>query len=610
MVVLYIFLVNIVAPRKAAFRYTPPMLRTHTCGELTAKSAEKEATLCGWVHVRRDHGGLIFIDLRDRYGLTQIVFHPESDKSPFTLAEGLRPEWVIQVTGSVSKRLKGTENTKMPTGEIELAVKSLTILSKAKTPPFEIDAEKEANEELRLQYRYLDLRQKRMQKNMMLRSKVFQVIRSYFTSKDCLEIDTPCLIKGTPEGAREYIVPSRVYPGTFFVLPQSPQQLKQLCMVAGLDRYFQIARCFRDEDLRGDRQPEFLQLDFEMSFCEQEDVQQMIEGSILSILKECSTKPLKNKKIERYTWQEVMDTYGSDKPDLRYDLPITDITDLAKGCGFKVFDEATKLKRGTVRALRVPGGGTLARSEIDTWTELAKELKAKGLAYILLKDGVLSSPILKFLSDDIQKEIVKRTGAKDGDAIFFGADTFKIVCAALGRIRSEAAKRFNLIDTSVHSLFWVTNFPMFEEADDGSLTFSHHPFTSPNLSEWKNRKTDPMSVHSVCYDLVLDGYELGSGSIRIHDSALQAEVFEMLGISPEDQKARFGHMLEAFSYGAPPHGGFAYGIDRVVMILAGEPNIREVTPFPKDQKAKDLMLGAPSPVAPEQLKELGVKLSA
>ncbi|MEQ1849647.1 MAG: aspartate--tRNA ligase [Candidatus Peribacteraceae bacterium] len=585
------------------------MLRTHTCGELTATHASSTVTLCGWVHVRRDHGGLIFIDLRDRYGLTQIVFHPEGDKALFELAESLRPEWVVQVQGEVKKRLSGTENPKMPTGAIELLAQKLVVLNRAKTPPFEIDAEKEANEELRLQYRYLDLRQQRMRKNIELRSKVFQVIRQYFSRHNCLEIDTPCLIKGTPEGAREYIVPSRVYPGSFFVLPQSPQQLKQLCMVGGLDRYFQIARCFRDEDLRGDRQPEFLQLDYEMSFCTQEDVQTMIEGSILAIIKECGTKPLKNGKVERYTWKHVMDNYGSDKPDLRYDLPITDITDLVKECGFKVFADATTIKNGTVRALRVPGGAALSRSEIDTWTELAKELKAKGLAYILMKDGALSSPILKFLSEDIQKEIVTRTGAKDGDAIFFGADAYKIVCAVLGRIRSEAAKRFNLIDTSVHSLFWVTDFPMFEAQDDGSLTFSHHPFTSPNIEQWKNRKEKPLDVHSVCYDMVLDGYELGSGSIRIHDSTLQSEVFEMLGISPEDQQKRFGHMLEAFSFGAPPHGGFAYGIDRVVMILAGEPNIREVTPFPKDQKAKDLMLGAPSPVPAAQLKELGVKVS-
>lgn len=585
------------------------MLRTHTCGQLTAKDDGKTVTLCGWVHVRRDHGGLLFVDLRDRYGLTQVVFHPDSAKELFSSAESLRPEWVIQVEGTVTKRLKGTENKNMATGDIELNASQLTILSRAKTPPFEIDAEQQANEELRLQYRYLDLRQERMRKNIELRSKVFQTIRQYFSDHDCLEIDTPCLIKGTPEGAREYIVPSRVYPGTFFVLPQSPQQLKQLCMVAGLDRYFQIARCFRDEDLRGDRQPEFLQLDYEMSFCTQEDVQKMIEGSILSIIKECGTKPLKNGKVERFTWKHVMNTYGSDKPDLRYDLPITDITDVVKGCGFKVFADAAEMKNGTVRALRVPGGAALSRSEIDTWTELAKELKAKGLAYILLKDGALSSPILKFLSDDIQKEIVSRTGAKDGDAIFFGADAFKIVCAVLGRMRAEAAKRFDLIDTSVHSLFWVTDFPMFEEQDDGSLTFSHHPFTSPNLEQWKNRKEKPLDVHSICYDLVLDGYELGSGSIRIHDPVLQSEVFEMLGISPEDQQKRFGHMLDAFSYGAPPHGGFAYGVDRVVMILAGEPNIREVTPFPKDQKAKDLMLGAPAPVPAEQLKELGVKLS-
>ncbi len=580
------------------------MMRTHTCGELTAKNVAEAVTLCGWVNTRRDHGGLIFIDLRDRYGITQVVIHPEKNKDLFASAEAVRPEWVIRVEGKVVKRADGTENPKMPTGQIELEAESLTVLNKAKTPPFEIDGLKEANEELRLEYRYLDLRRERMQKNIILRSKVFQIIRRYFSEQNCLEIDTPCLIKGTPEGAREYIVPSRVYPGNFFVLPQSPQQLKQLCMVGGLDRYFQIARCFRDEDLRGDRQPEFLQLDFEMSFCTQADVQTIIQGSIESILKECSQKKLRWGKVESFTWKHVMDTYGSDKPDLRYDLPITDISELCKGCGFKVFEDALSLKTGTVRALRVPGGATLSRSEIDTWTELAKELKAKGLAYILFKEDGPSSPLLKFFKPGFLEALQKATGAQTGDALFFGADKYKIVCAALSRIRSESAKKFNLIDTSVHALFWVTNFPMFEENDDGSLTFSHHPFTSPNMDEWAKRKTEPLAVHSVCYDLVLDGYELGSGSIRIHDPILQAEVFEMLGISPEDQQKRFGHMLKAFEYGAPPHGGFAYGIDRVVMILAGEPNIREVTPFPKDQKAKDLMLGAPAPVPEAQLKEL------
>lgn len=585
------------------------MLRTHTCGQLTGKDAGTSVTLCGWVHTRRDHGGLIFIDLRDRYGLTQVVFHPDTSKEAFTLAETLRPEWVIQVTGKVTKRLAGTENKKMVTGEIEIATEKLEILNKAKTPPFEINSDTAVNEELRLEYRYLDLRRTQMQRNLALRSKVFQIIRKYFTDNGCLEIDTPCLIKGTPEGAREYVVPSRVYPGNFFVLPQSPQQLKQLCMVGGLDRYFQIARCFRDEDLRGDRQPEFLQLDFEMSFCTQDDVQNIIQGSIESILKECSTKKLKWGKVESFTWQHVMDTYGSDKPDLRFDLPIVDVSSISEGCGFKVFEDALKNK-GVVRALCVPGGAELSRSEIDGWTELAKELKAKGLAYILFKADGPSSPLLKFFKDGYLEKLQKATGAKTGDAIFFGADKYKIVCAALGRIRSEAAKRFNLIDTSVHALFWVTNFPMFEENDDGSLTFSHHPFTSPNLEEWKHRKEKPLSVHSVCYDMVLDGYELGSGSIRIHDPVLQSEVFEMLGIKPEDQKARFGHMLHAFEYGAPPHGGFAYGIDRVVMILAGEPNIREVTPFPKDQKAKDLLLKAPAPVSAEQLKELQITVEA
>ncbi len=583
------------------------MLRTHTCGELTAKNVDTVVTLCGWVNARRDHGGLIFFDLRDRYGLTQIVVHPETAKDVFKVAEAIRPEWVLRISGKIMKRSKETVNSKMPTGEIELEAANVEILSRAKTPPFEIDSEKTVNEELRLQYRYLDMRRAQMQRNIALRSRVFQIIRKYFTDQGCLEIDTPCLIKGTPEGAREYIVPSRVYPGNFFVLPQSPQQLKQLCMVGGLDKYFQIARCFRDEDLRGDRQPEFLQLDFEMSFCEQSDVQRIIQGSVEQIILECSPKKLKWGKVESFTWQYVTDTYGSDKPDLRYDLPITDVSELCPGCGFKVFEDALAAK-GTVRALRVPGGAVLARSEIDTWTELAKELKAKGLAYILFKDDGPQSPLLKFFKPGFLESLQKKTGAQKGDALFFGADKVKIVCAALGRIRSEAAKRFKLIDESVHALFWVTNFPMFEENDDGSLTFSHHPFTSPNVEEWKKRKEEPLKVHSVCYDLVLDGYELGSGSIRIHDPVLQAEVFEMLGISKEDQQKRFGHILHAFEYGAPPHGGFAYGIDRVVMILAGEPNIREVTPFPKDQKAKDLMLGAPAPVPGEQLKELRLML--
>ena len=583
------------------------MLRSHTCGELTSGALGQTATLCGWVNARRDHGGLIFVDLRDRYGLTQIVFHPEEGQEVFALAEAIRPEWVLKIQGVVVRRVAGTENAAMATGEIELRASSLEILSKAKTPPFEIDTDALVNEELRLEYRYLDMRRSRMQRNIALRSNVFQIIRQYFSDQGCLEIDTPCLIKGTPEGAREYLVPSRMYPGNFFVLPQSPQQLKQLCMVGGLDRYFQIARCFRDEDLRGDRQPEFLQLDFEMSFCTQEDVQNIIQGSVEEIIKKCSTKPLKNNCVERFTWKRVMDTYGSDKPDLRYELPITDISGLAAGCGFEVFEKALSAK-GTVRALRVPGGAVLSRKEIDSWTEIVKELKAKGLAYILLKPEGPQSPLLKFFKEGFPEKLLKETGAHTGDALFFGADTYKIVCASLGRIRSEAAKRFSLIDTSVHSLFWVTDFPMFEQAEDGSLTFSHHPFTKPNEEQWKNRHERPLDVHATCYDLVLDGYELGSGSIRIHDPQLQQEVFSMLGFSKDDQQKRFRHMLKAFEYGAPPHGGFAYGIDRVVMILAGEPNIREVTPFPKDQKAKDVMLGAPSPMPEKQVHELGIQV--
>jgi len=373
------------------------MLRTHTCGELRPDNADQEVTLSGWVHRRRDHGGLIFIDLRDRYGFTQIVFDPDN-KDAFPSAEKVRPEWVIKVTGNVRNRLEGAERKDNPTGGIEVLVNTIEILNESETPPFVIDQEEEVHEDLRLKYRYLDLRRERMRDNIILRSKIFQIIRKYFVEQDCIEIDTPCLIKGTPEGAREYVVPSRMYPGNFFVLPQSPQQLKQLCMVGGLDRYFQLARCFRDEDLRADRQPEFVQLDFEMSFCEQEDVMKIIQGSLEAILKECSTKPLKDGKVGRYTWQEVMDKYGSDKPDLRYDLPITDISHLAKECGFGVFEKALA-GSGTVRALRIPGGASLTRSVIDKWTELAKEQKAKGLAYILFKEEGPQSPIIKFFAD-------------------------------------------------------------------------------------------------------------------------------------------------------------------------------------------------------------------
>lgn len=588
--------------------YSPlAMLRTHTCGELRDSHVGQTVTLCGWVNRRRDHGGLIFLDVRDRYGFTQVVIQPE-DKAIFAAAEKVRSEWVLQITGTVKKRLAGAERADQATGAIELVTSELVVLNEAKTPPFEIDGDKEPNEELRLQYRYLDLRRERMQRNILLRSKIFQIIRTYFVEKDCVEIDTPCLIKGTPEGAREYVVPSRTYPGTFFVLPQSPQQLKQLSMVGGLDRYFQIARCFRDEDLRGDRQPEFLQLDFEMSFGEEKDVQEIIQGSIERILAECSPKKLKWGKVERFTWKHVMDTYGSDKPDLRYDLPIVDVSDISKGCGFTVFEKALELKDGVVRALRVPGGAELSRGDIDAWTELVKEQKAKGLAYVLFKQGGPSSPLLKFFREGFLDELQKATGAVTGDALFFAADRHRIACASLARVRKEAAEKYKLIDETTHALFWVTQFPMFEEQDDGTVTFSHHPFTSPNPEEWKHRKENPLGVHAVCYDLVLDGYELGSGSVRIHHPELQSEVFDMLGITREDADKRFGHMLKAFEYGAPPHCGFAYGIDRVVMIVACEPNIREVTPFPKDQKAKDLMLSAPSELPAKQLEELHLKI--
>ena len=607
------------------------MLRTNTCGELTKKDINKTVTLCGWVHRRRDHGGIIFIDLRDRYGLTQITFDPEVDKAAWEAADKARSEWVLQAAGKVIARPADMINKKLKTGEIEVEISKLKILNKSKTPPFEVDEEKAeaAGEEIRMKYRYVDLRRKKMLDNLILRNNTTKAIRDFFYNNDFLDIETPALVKDTPEGSREYLVPSRVYPGHFYVLPQSPQQLKQLLMIGGVDKYFQIAKCFRDEDLRGDRQPEFTQFEIEMSFCEQEDVIQAMEGCFIEV----SEKITPNKKIlktpfPRITWREAMVKYGSDKPDIRFGLEIKPVTELVAGCGFKVFADMAARKGKVVHALKIDNGAKFTRKEIDELTGLANDHGAKGLAYIVLKPSSaaapaggqeasagreenckLQSPIVKFLGDDLAWKIVKEVGAKTGDIIFFGADDFITVCDALGAVRKECARLLKIIPKDEFAYLWVVDFPLFEiSKETGELASAHHPFTRPLGEDIKLLDSDPIKVRSHAFDLVLNGVEVGGGSMRIHERDLQSKIFEILGISPKDAEKRFGHMLKAFEYGAPPHGGIAMGLDRFIMLLADEPNIREVIAFPKDGKAKDLMLNAPAPVDEKILRELGLKL--
>jgi len=584
------------------------MLRSHTCGELRASHVGKEVVLCGWVHRRRDHGGLIFIDLRDRYGFTQVVIDPKN-KGAFKTGETVRPEWVLKVTGEVRKRIQGAERKENPTGGIEVIVAVLEVLSEAETPPFEIDQEKEVNEEIRLQYRYLDLRRDRMRKNMLLRHRMLQFVRQYYDEQGFIEIETPILIKGTPEGAREYLVPSRLYHGQCYVLPQSPQQLKQLTMIAGLDRYMQIARCFRDEDQRGDRQPEFTQVDVEMSFVEAEDILNVTEKSFIALTKEVRPDiTILQTPFPRMTWEEAMATYGSDKPDIRFELTFTDVTDLCKGCGFGIFNNTVKAG-GVIKTMCVPGGATFSRKDMDDLTEVAKIYGAKGLAWIKVQEkGFEGVPVDK-LGSELVKKIAKAAKAKPGDILFFTADTFRTACESLGAVRLEIARRQKLANTSVFAYCWVTDFPMFEiEKETGQIAAMHHPFTRPKDEDRAKLTKDPLSMRAEAYDLVLNGSEVAGGSIRIHEQDLQKQVFDILRITDEDAERRFGHMLRAFKYGAPPHGGIAWGFDRVVMLFAGEPNIREVIAYPKDQKAKDLMLGAPSRVPKAQLDELGIRI--
>ncbi|MCS7056913.1 MAG: aspartate--tRNA ligase [Thermoflexales bacterium] len=588
------------------------MFKTHTCGELRKEHVGQMVTLAGWVHRRRDHGGVIFIDLRDRFGLTQIVINPTSVSSPeaFKLAESLRNEYVIRAEGRVTLRPEGMANPKVPTGEIEVMVSQLALLNPAKTPPFVIDDDgRDVDEHLRLKYRYLDLRRERMARNLTIRHTFVKFIRDYLDARGFLEVETPILFKTTPEGARDYLVPSRVHPGCFYALPQSPQQLKQLLMVAGVERYFQIARCFRDEDQRADRQPEFTQLDLEMSFVDRDDVLNLVEGLLSEFTERYAHlhgKRLLFKPFLRLPYEEVMERFGRDKPDLRFGMELFDATDITRGSEFLPFRAAH------VKGICAPGCATYTRKQTDELTEFAKKNGAKGLIVLWHDpDGIRNSGAGAKLSQAEKDAIVTRAGSKPGDLILLIADDDrKTANEALGELRHELGTRLKLADESVMAYLWVLDFPLFEwNAEEQRWDPSHHMFTAPKDEHLPLLESDPGRVRSKQYDLVCNGYEVGGGSIRIHRRDVQETVMRLIGLEMEEARRKFGHMLEAFEYGAPPHGGIAPGIDRLTMLYCGEPNIREVMAFPKNQQAMDVMAGAPSPVYEQQLKELHIRLA-
>lgn len=586
-------------------------MRTHYCGQINESLIGQPVTLCGWVHRRRDHGGLIFLDLRDREGRVQVVFNPENN-IPFAIAESIRNEYVVRARGLVRHRPEGTVNEKLKSGKVEVLIEEISILNSAEPVPFRIDEYSEINEDTRLHYRYLDLRREEMSERMRFRARLNHIIRNYLDHHGFLEIETPYLTKSTPEGARDYLVPSRVYPGSFYALPQSPQIFKQLLMVAGMDRYYQIVRCFRDEDLRADRQPEFTQLDMEMSFIDEHTLQHLIEGMVRELFMDALNVALPN-PLPQMTYTEAMRRFGTDRPDLRIPLEFVDIADLLQNVEFQVFSQAALDPKSRVVALKVPGGAKLSRKEIDEYTHLVCTLGAKGLAYIKVNDmntgmGGLQSPILKFLPEDAVWEILKRVNATEGDMVFFGADKAKIVNDTLSALRIRLAHDLGLVEEGWRFV-WVIDFPLFEwDEKEGRWQSPHHPFTAPQISDPQQVLADPGNQLSRAYDLVLNGSELGGGSIRIHDAAMQRTIFSLLGISDEEAEEKFGHLLTAFRYGCPPHGGIAFGMDRVAMLMTGSSSIREVIAFPKTQTAHCPLTAAPGEANDAQLKELGLRI--
>ncbi|MBE0670090.1 MAG: aspartate--tRNA ligase [Anaerolineales bacterium] len=587
------------------------MYRTHLCGELRASHAGQTVTLAGWVNRRRDHGGVAFFDLRDRAGIIQITINPDLPKEVLDQVANVRNEWVLQIEGVVQKRPEGMANPKMVTGEVEVIAKSVTVLNASKTPPFMVNTDADLpDENMRLKYRYIDLRRERLTKNMVLRHKVIKFMRDYLDEQGFIEIETPIMFKATPEGARDYLVPSRVYPGQFYALPQSPQQLKQLLMVAGMDKYFQIARCFRDEDLLGDRQPEFTQLDLEMSYVHRDDVLDLVEGLFTKMIPAVAPhKKLYSTPWPKFSYKEVLERFGTDKPDLRFGMELIDVTDILAKSEFKVFQSALEAG-GVIKCIVAPRSAEMSRKELDALTEVAKSFGAKGMPAVAITAEGVKGSAAKFFKEEELAALKEKTGAGVGDLIVFASDARAVVNKTLGGLRLWFRDKLDLADKSMMAFAWVVDFPFFAFNEETQAWESeHHPFTMPKMEDLPKFDTNPGDVYSEAYDMVCNGYETASGSIRIHRRDIQMKMFQMLGLSDEDIQTKFGHMLEAFEYGAPPHGGMAPGIDRLVMLLADEPNIREVIAFPKNQNGRDVMADAPSEVEPKQLKELHIKFT-